>query len=107
METTIVEQRRDVRSDLVWPVSVWVPAANRFFSGKSVNVSKGGAYVQMPMTAPVSVGQEIELNFPRTSVLAHQKGQYARIKTGKVVRVERSEMLRSGTIGVAVQFCSL
>lgn len=107
METTIVEQRRDVRSDLVWPVSVWIPDANRFFSGKSVNVSKGGVYLKLPMTAPVCVGQEVELNFPRTAALAHQKGQYARIKTGRIVRVERSEMLRSGTIGVAVQFCAI
>ena len=107
MESTVVEQRRDVRSDLAWPVSVWIPEANRFFSGKSVNVSKGGAYISLPMTAPVREGHEIEINFPRTTSLARQKGQYARIKTAKVVRVERSEMLRSGSIGMAVQFCGL
>ena len=107
MESTIVEQRSDVRSDLAWPVSVWIPEANRFFSGKSVNVSKGGAFISLPMTAPVRAGHEIEVNFPRTISLARQKGQYARIKTAKVVRVERNEMLRSGTIGLAVQFSSL
>lgn len=107
MESTIVEQRKDRRSDLAWPVSVWIPEANRFFSGKSVNVSKGGAYISLPTTAPVRSGHEVEVNFPRTVTLARQKGQYARIKTAKVVRVERNDMLRNGTIGIAVQFCAL
>ncbi len=104
MESTMIEQRSDVRSDLSWPVSIWLPEANRFFSGKSVNVSRGGAYITLPMTTPVRPGHEIEVNFPRTMSLAKQKGQYARIKQGKVLRVERSNMLRSGSIGIAVEF---
>jgi hypothetical protein len=58
------------------------------------------------MTAPVRPGLEIEVNFPRTTSLARQKGQYARIKLGKVLRVERTEVLHNGTIGLAVQFLS-
>jgi hypothetical protein len=56
------------------------------------------------MTTPVRPGHEVEVNFPRTMSLARQKGQYARIKIGKVLRVERSEMLSSGTISLAIQF---
>lgn len=104
MESTLVDQRRDVRTDLSWPVSIWLPQANRFFNGRSVNVSKGGAYVTVPMTVPVRAGQEIELNFPRTAQLAHQKGQYARIKMGKILRVDRSRMLQDAVVGLAVQF---
>ncbi len=104
METQVVEQRKDVRSDLSWPVSVWLPEANRFFNGRSVNISKGGVMVNMPMTTPVRSGHEVEINFPRTMSLAKQKGQYARIKTGRVVRVERSNMLQGGSIGMAVNF---
>lgn len=104
METTVVEQRREARSELAWPVSVWLPEANRFFNGQSVNVSKGGVYLSIPMTAPVKEGHEIEVNFPRTTALAKQKGQYARIKAGKVLRVERDKMLTSASLGVAVQF---
>ena len=107
MESTVIEQRKDMRSDLAWPVSVWIPEANRFFTGKSINVSKGGAFISLPITAPVRPGHEIEVNFPRTMSLARQKGQYARIKTAKVIRVERSELLRTGTIGMAVQFLGL
>ncbi|MGH2271169.1 PilZ domain-containing protein [Anaerohalosphaeraceae bacterium U12dextr] len=104
MESTLIEQRRDVRSDLSWPVSIWLPEANRFFTGRSVNVSRGGAYISVPMTTPVRPGHEVEVNFPRTMSLARQKGQYARIKMGKILRVDRTEMLRNGSIGLAVQF---
>ena len=104
MESVAVEQRRDVRSDLSWPVSIWLPEANRFFNGKSVNVSKGGAFISVPMTTPVRPGHEVEINFPRTMSLAKQKGQYARIKHAKVLRVERRQMLNAGSIGIAVQF---
>ena len=104
MESTLIEQRRDVRSDLSWPVSIWLPEANRFFTGRSVNVSKGGAYISVPMTTPVRPGHEVEVNFPRTMSLARQKGQYARIKMGKILRVDRAEMLRNGSIGLAIQF---
>lgn len=106
MESTLIEQRQDVRSELSWPVSIWLPEANRFFTGRSVNVSKGGAYVSVPMTTPVRPGHEVEVNFPRTMSLARQKGQYARIKVGKILRVDRAEMLRNGSIGLAIQFVS-
>jgi hypothetical protein len=56
------------------------------------------------MTTPVRPGHEVEINFPRTMSLAKQKGQYARIKNARVLRVERKQMLKAGTIGVAVQF---
>ena len=104
METAVVEQRKEARSELAWPVSLWLPEANRFFNGKSVNVSKGGAYLSVPMTAPIRAGHEVEINFPRTTSLARQKGQYARIKCGKVLRVERQNLLEDATIGLAVQF---
>ena len=104
MESTLVDQRNDTRSELTWPVSIWLPEANRFFNGKSINVSKGGAFISMPMTTPIRPGNEIEVNFPRTMTLAKQKGQYARIKHAKVLRVDRNQMLQVGSIGVAVQF---
>ena len=104
METVLVEQRKEVRSELTWPVSIWLPQANRFFNGKSVNVSKGGTYLSVPMTTPVREGHEVEVNFPRTSSLAKEKGQYARIRTGKVLRVERKDILDTASIGLAVEF---
>jgi len=101
---TLVEQRRDVRAALAWPVSVWLPEANRFFNGRSANISRTGAFVTLPITTPVRAGHIVEMNFPRTRTLAQEKGGFARIKMGKVVRVERGNMLKDGSIGVAVQF---
>ncbi len=101
---TLVEQRKSTRTNLSWPVSVWLPEANRFFNGRSTNISKSGVYVTVPMTMPVRAGNVIEINFPRTMALARKKGQFARIKSGKVVRVERRSMLKDANIGIAIQF---
>ena len=101
---TLVEQRNQMRTQLAWPVSVWLPEATRFFNGRSANISKGGVFMQVPMTMPVRAGHIVEINFPRTSELAQEKGSYARIKAGKVVRVERRNMLNDNNIGVAVKF---
>ena len=104
MTTLKVEHRTDTRADLSWPVSVWLPEANRFINGRSVNVSKGGVYMSVPMTTPIKDGSEIEINFPRTKALATQKGRFARIKSGKVIRVDRNHLLDRGLIKVAIQF---
>jgi hypothetical protein len=101
---TAVENRRFNRTDLSWPVSLWLPEANRFFNGKTINVAKGGTLLSLPMTAPIRPGHVVELNFPRTVDLARKKGQFARIKTGKVLRIERDSLVSDATIGVAVQF---
>ncbi len=100
----LIEQRKETRSNLSWPVSVWVPEANRFFNGRSANISKTGVFLTVPMTMPVRLGHVVEINFPRTVTLAREKGQFARIKSGKVVRVDRNNMLKNAEIGVAVAF---
>jgi len=101
---TAVENRRFNRTDLSWPVSLWLPEANRFFNGKTVNVAKGGTLLSLPMTTPIRPGHVVEINFPRTVDLAKKKGQFARIKTGTVLRIERDSLVSDATIGVAVQF---
>jgi len=101
---TLTEQRKEARTSLSWPVSLWLPEANRFFNGRSANISKTGVLVTVPITTPVRPGHVVEINFPRTVALAEQKGGFARIKSGKVVRVDRRNMLKDATIGVAVQF---
>lgn len=101
---TAIEQRKDTRSSVSWPVSVWMPQANRFVNGRSCNISKTGVFITLPATAPVGTGHLVELNFPRTESLAKEKGQFARIRTGKVVRVERRNLLESAEIGVGIAF---
>ena len=100
----LIEQRKDARTDLSWPVSVWLPEANRFFNGRSSNISKTGVFITVPMIAPIRTGHTVEINFPRTLALAKQKGRFARIKSGKVVRVERRDMLKDASIGIGIAF---
>ena len=100
----LIEQRKDSRNKVSWPVSVWIPEANRFFNGRSCNISKTGVFITLPVTAPVRPGHIVELNFPRTEALAKEKGQFARIKSGKVVRVDRKNLLESAEIGVGIAF---
>jgi len=100
----LVEQRKDSRSTVSWPVSVWLPEANRFFNGRSCNISKTGVFITLPVTVPIRAGHIVELNFPRTVALAEEKGQFARIKSGKVVRVDRKNLLENAEIGVGIAF---
>jgi predicted RNA-binding protein with PUA domain len=100
----LTEQRKESRSDVSWPVSIWIPEANRFVIGRSCNVSKTGVFVTLPLTAPVRTGHQVELNFPRTEVLAKEKGQFARIKRGRIVRVDRKNLLENAEIGVGIAF---
>ena len=102
--TTVKNRRKDARTDLAWPVSLWLPEANRFFNAHSLNISKGGALLSAPMSTPVRAGHVVEINFPRTTALAKEKGQFARIKNGKVIRVNRKNILTDGNICIAVQF---
>ena len=101
---TLVENRRANRTELSWPISLWLPEANRFFNGKTINVAKGGVLLSMPMTTPIRPGHIVEINFPRTMDLAKKKGQFARIKSGTVIRVQRDTITIDATIGVAVRF---
>jgi hypothetical protein len=101
---TLLEQRRESRTNLSWPVSVWLPEANRFFNGRSANISKSGVFVHVPISTPAHEGSVVELNFPRTDVLAEEKGQYARIKKGRVVRVDRREALNTASLGLGIAF---
>ncbi len=98
------EQRSEVRSEVWWPVSLYHPKASKFFNGCSVDVSRGGALVQMPMATPICEGQVVEVNFPRRDNLAQSKGAYARVKSARVVRIDRGSSLESATIKVGLMF---
>ena len=100
----ISECRRAQRTQMSWPVSIWLPDANRFFNGSTVNIAKGGVLLNVPMTTPIKDGSVVEINFPRTMSLAKKKGQFARIKSGKVVRVNRESLISNASVEVAVQF---
>ena len=101
---TALEQRRSRRMEICWPVSVWHAKAGRFINGRSVDVSRSGAMIELPLAAPMREGQDLEVNFPRAEKLAQDKGQSARIKVAKVVRIDRSQALNTAALKVAVEF---
>ena len=103
MQATI-EQRADSRNNVSWPVSVWMPQENKFYNGRSCNISKTGVLITVPVTTPIQTGNTVELNFPRSETLAREKGQYARIKCGKVVRIDRNHILDKAEIEVGIEF---
>ncbi len=84
----LAERRRHQRSRIDWPVSLYHPDLGMFLNGRSVDVSRGGARVDLPTAVPIKPGQTIEVNFPRTATLAKLAGSYSRIKSARVVRVE-------------------
>ena len=98
------EQRNTKRARVNWPISIWHPKASRFFTGRSVDISRGGVLITLPMKVPVREGQNLEINFPRNEALAKEKGRFARIKTAKVVRVDRSEAIISTNVKVGLEF---
>jgi hypothetical protein len=100
----MIEQRKDSRNNVSWPVSVWIPEANRFVLGRSCNISKTGVFIVLPITSPVRTGRIVEVNFPRTESLAKEKGQFARVKTGRIVRVDRTTLFENAEIGVGISF---
>ena len=105
METaTLVDSRQSTRTDLVWPVSMWLPDANQFYNATSINISKEGVLLAAPNSTPITEGQMVEINFPRTVALARQKGSFARIKGGKVIRVQRKDRQADGDMAIAIQF---
>jgi hypothetical protein len=88
---TLADRRQHKRNDIDWPVSVYHPRLGMFINGRSVDVSSGGAKITLPIAAPIKPGQVVELNFPRTTMLARAAGCYSRIKTAVVVRVDKPE----------------
>jgi hypothetical protein len=101
-----IENRKSVRTSLRWPVSVWLPEVNRFYSGTAVNIAKGGVMIKLPMTAPIQAGNLVEINLPRTTSLAKKKDQFARIMIAKVLRVQR-ESITNACIAIAMQFVKI
>ena len=71
--TVAAEQRKNTRTQVAWPVSVWLPEANRFFNGRSSNISSGGVLVRIPATTPLRTGHVVELNFPPQWRLPREK----------------------------------
>ncbi len=43
----MTEKRKSARSDMKFPISVWVSTFSKFWNGYSINISKGGALIHI------------------------------------------------------------
>lgn len=68
-----------------------------------MNVSKIGCFIRLPVNPEICKGQEVEINFPRTIPLAAIKGQYARLKRVKIMRVD-FERFGTAEMGIGLHF---
>lgn len=101
----IRERRRAVRIKLDWPVYVWSEATNRFYRGKSVNISSTGVLIKLPLQIPIRLEDRISVSFPapqesETSPL----GSEEHVFKGRVVRINRGSSILEGYQSVALEF---
>ena len=100
----LVDERRVAkRYDLDWPVCVWYEPTQKFYNGRSTNISASGALLKLPLTTPIRHSEAIEVNFPSPDGLAGDRYP-AKVFACKVVRVNRGQSILDGLQQVAVQF---
>ncbi len=95
------ERRAATRVKLDWPVCLWHDNTQKFYNGRSENISATGALVRLPLTAPISKDDSVEVNFPAPDDSAEQE---SKVFTAKVVRVNRGQSILDGNQFVALQF---
>jgi len=97
------DRRTAKRYPLQWQVCLWHEASKRFFSGTSANISRTGALLYMPLTAPINLNEKVEVNFPSPQ-LPESDRYPAKTFSAKVVRVNRPQSILQGRQAVALQF---
>jgi len=97
------EKRGSKRFKMDWQVCLWHEPTQRFFSGRSVNISATGALLQLPLTVPIRLAEEVEFNF--TPPEGQKSDQLpAKVFSARVVRVNRGESILEANQSVALQF---
>ncbi len=95
------ERRKAPRIKLDWPVHIWCDSTNKFYTGRSINISSTGVLITLPLRVPIKVNDRISINFPQPE---GEKDYEERIFTGKVVRVNRGASILDGYQSVALNF---
>ncbi len=94
------ERRAAKRVKLDWPVCLWHDNTQQFYNGRSSDISATGALIKLPLTAPISKNDSVEVNFPAPD----DSEQESKVFTAKVVRVNRGQSILDGNQFVALQF---
>ena len=77
--------------------------SDRYFPGRSVDLSAGGMLLQIPARSPVQVGNDIRVHLepmgqPEWAINNNQS------VPAKIVRIDRGPLLTNGRISIGVEF---
>lgn len=92
------ERRRHVRSKQTIQLRFLHAAARREFPAQSLDISAGGMCMHVPATAPVQVGQDIQVYLPSPAA------DEARHVAARIVRVNRQSLLDTGNLTIGIAF---
>ncbi len=102
--TDFTERRAFPRTELNQQVLLDIDGRPRTFTVAGVDLSHGGACLNVPLTAPLAAGSRIQVQLPRpgsdSSVVPESSQQY----DAQVVRVDRVSKLLDGLAVVGLQF---
>jgi c-di-GMP-binding flagellar brake protein YcgR len=105
MVETESERRSAKRYQLDRPVCLWHESAQRFYSGRSVNISNSGALIQLPLTIPIRLQEKVDLNFPTPEGTDGCRQHSDKVFSAKVIRVNRGQSVLEASQAVALEFC--
>jgi len=98
------DRRKNKRIILEIPISAWVPAANKFYNGRTLNVSRSGALIKCIRGLPIKPGDQIEINFALTRPKANVVVSFTRVMNCRVTRKFQQNIKQSGNFIFAVCF---
>ncbi len=101
---SFVERRTHVRIPFSQQVPLGIEGRENTLTVSGVNLSHGGACINVPMSAPLDRGSRIQVNVPRPEaeeeIITDETAQFA----AEVVRIDRTSRLLEGLAVVGLQF---
>jgi hypothetical protein len=94
------DRRGSERVDMVRPLKVYDPKADRFFPGRTSNVSAGGALLCIRRSMPIQAGDRVDVGIAGLDA-GDEPMRLANMRSARVVRVSAIDALEQA---VAVHF---
>jgi len=100
------ERRTDPRYHIDWPISLLSDSQGRTYNGRGQNLSRGGALVVLPLSAPLCLGQQVRMRLHPILKGTHRPSgsRAAEVRPAKVVRVQREPRFLDGLQLVGLKF---
>lgn len=102
-EKTGAERRRGLRIAQDRPIKVFEPIGSRYFGGKTQDISSTGLRIELPLHAPVRVGETLAVHVG-LSDKGHSLANRRQMLRTRVVWVDRSQAMTTGKMHAGVEF---